>query len=153
MLKMKYVVTVDLGNTIHVFRQLKNALSERSLPPLPSGLNRDSPECAAQLALALLNDCLSNEARVLRLHQPFADLLVSPLLLRVNWILSNEDIEDAVRAIEEREGWLWLEDGYYLDLPLSCRWTKLIETRIATACFIKASTCTRTTHFSQRRGQ
>lgn len=43
------------------------------------------------------------------------DLVVSPLLLRATWILSNEDIEDAVRAIEEREGWFWLEDGYYLD--------------------------------------
>jgi hypothetical protein len=115
MLKMKYVVTVDLANTIHVFRQLRNTVSERSLPPLPRGLNRDSPDCAVQVAMGLLNDCLSSEARTLRLRQRFADLVVSPLLLRANWILSNEDIEDAVRAIEEGEGWLWLEDGYYLD--------------------------------------
>ena len=115
MLKTKYIVTVDLGNTIHVFRQLQSAGSERSLPPLPKGLNRNSPECATQLAQALLNDCLRNEARALRLRRPFVDLLVSPLLLRATWILSNEDIEDAVRAIEEREGWLWLEDGYYSD--------------------------------------
>ena len=117
MLKMKYVVTVDLGNTIHVFRQLKDTVSERSRLLLPTGVNRASPESAAQLALALLNDCLSNEARSLRLHQAFADLLVSPLLPRANWILTNEDIEDAVQAIEEQEGWLWLEDGYYLDQP------------------------------------
>jgi hypothetical protein len=40
---------------------------------------------------------------------------VSPLLLRLNWILTNEDVEDAVQAIEHREGWLWLEEGEYLD--------------------------------------
>ncbi len=31
---------------------------------------------------------------------------MSPLLLRTNWIVTNEDIEDAVQAIEDREGWL-----------------------------------------------
>jgi hypothetical protein len=58
---------------------------------------------------------LRNEARARRLQGPLTDLLVSPLLRRVNWILTNEDIEDAVQAIEDREGWLWIEDGYYLD--------------------------------------
>jgi len=39
----------------------------------------------------------------------------APLLLQSNWILTSEDIDGAVQAIEVREGWLWLEDGYYLD--------------------------------------
>lgn len=118
MLKTKYLVTVDLRNTIHVFRQSRSPASEDDAPaPFRAEFNRDSPECASQLALALLHDCLRNEARARRLQGPLTDLLVSPLLLRVNWILTNEDIEDAVRAIEERAGWLWLEDGYYLDQP------------------------------------
>jgi hypothetical protein len=115
MLKTKYIVTVDFRNTIHVFCQLQTNDPAKSLPPFPKGFNRDSAECAAQLALALLNDCLRHEARALRLQKPFVDLLVSPLLHQASWMLSNEDIEDAARAIEEREGWLWLEDGYYLD--------------------------------------
>lgn len=82
MLKTKYMVTVDLRNTIHVFRQLQNNDSARSLLLLPKGLNCDSAECAAQLALALLNDCVRNEARALRLQQSFVDLLVCPLLRR-----------------------------------------------------------------------
>lgn len=115
MLKMMYIVAVDLRNTIHVFRQSQSAASEGDPPPFPTGWNRDSPECASQVALALLHDTLDDEARARRLQGPFADLLVSPLLLRGNWILSNEDIEDAVQAIEDREGWFWIEDGYYLD--------------------------------------
>jgi hypothetical protein len=116
MLKTKYIVTVDLRNTIHVFRQSQCSASEDDAPtPFCAEFNRDSPECASQLALALLHDCLRNEARARRLQAPLTDLLVAPLLLRVNWILTNEDIEDAVQAIEDREGWFWIEDGCYLD--------------------------------------
>lgn len=115
MLKTKYIVTVDLRNMIHVFRQSQSPASPDDAPPFPAEFNRSSPECAVQLALALLRDGLRNETRARRLRKPFADLLVSPLLLRVNWILTNEDIEDSVQAIEEKEGWFWVEDGYYLD--------------------------------------
>jgi hypothetical protein len=116
MLRTKYIVTVDLRNTIHVFRQsLSSASEDDAPPPFHAEFNRDVPECALRLALALLHDCLRNEARARRLQGPLTDLLVSPLLRRVNWILTNEDIEDAVQAIEDREGWFWIEDGYYLD--------------------------------------
>ena len=115
MLQTKYIVTVDLRNTIHVFRQSWSCASEGDTPSFPAGFSRNSPECAPQLALALLCDSLRNEARARRLQEPFANLLVSPLLLRANWILTNDDIADAVTAIEAREGWLWVEEGYYLN--------------------------------------
>ncbi len=82
MLKTKYIVTVDLRNTIHVFRQSQRSASEGDTPSFPAGFDRNSPECASQLALALLHDNLRNEARARRLQGPFVDLLVSPLLLR-----------------------------------------------------------------------
>jgi hypothetical protein len=53
MLKTKYIVTVDLRNTIHVFRESQSSASEGDTPPFPARFNCNSPECASPLALGV----------------------------------------------------------------------------------------------------
>jgi len=96
-----YVGTADASGTVRVLRQEQSGdATTDSLMTLKPGLNRMFPDCSAQLALALLTDCLVDVARARRVQQALAYLLVSPLLLRSNWILTSEDIEGAVQEIE-----------------------------------------------------
>jgi hypothetical protein len=107
-----YQAAANAAGTFRVLRREQDGTSTcGSLIALPPGIHRTSPDCAAQLAFALLSDCLADVPRARRLQQALADLLVSPLLLRSNCTLTSEDIEDVVRAIDDREGWLWLEEG------------------------------------------
>lgn len=116
MMNAIYAGTVEVDGTIHILREEQNGVSTSDTSTvLTFGLNRTHPECAEQLALALLVDCLADEMRARRLKRAMADILVSPLLLHSKWILTSEDIKGVVQAIEEMQGWLWIEDGYYLD--------------------------------------
>ncbi len=111
-----YVGTAGSDGILHVLRQTRSETNDReTVAELSHGFHRHSPECAVRLAAALLEDCLRDRIRVLRLQQPLAGLLTSRLLPRTTWILTSVDIEAAVQAIEEIEGWLWLEEGFYLD--------------------------------------
>lgn len=111
-----YVGTAENDGTVRVLGQARSETCDReTVAELPSGFHRDSPERAVRLAAALLEDCLRDEIRILRIQQHVADLLTSRLLNHSRWILTSADIEAAVQAIEELEGWLWLEEGFYLD--------------------------------------
>jgi hypothetical protein len=101
---------------VRVLRQtLCSTSGHETIAELPPGFNRNDPGSASRLSRALLLDTLRDEIRVLRLEQPVADLLTSRLLPFSTWILTNVDIEAAVQAIEELQGWLWLDEGHYLD--------------------------------------
>jgi hypothetical protein len=111
-----YVGTIESDGTLHVLRQTRNETNDRdTIAELPLGFHRRAAEYAVRVSAALLRDCLRDELRVLRLQHLFADLLTSRLLPHPNWILTSMDIQAAVQAIEELEGWLWLEEGFYLD--------------------------------------
>jgi hypothetical protein len=116
MVTTTYIGTTDGEGAVCILRQTRSETTDReTLAELPGAVHRSSPACAAFIASALLRDCLRDELRVHRLCQRFADLLISRLLMSASWILTNEDVEDAVQAIESQEGWLWLEEGFYLD--------------------------------------
>ena len=57
----------------------------------------DSPR---QLALAILVDFLGDNTRAIRLSEPFMKQIVANL--DNDWQLADAEVEDAVRAIEER---------------------------------------------------
>lgn len=111
-----YVGTAEHDGAVRVLRQTRSETNDReTVAELPPGFDRKTPDCALRLATALLEDCFHDEIRVLRLQQRVAELLTSRLLPYSTWILTSEDIEAAVAAIEELEGWYWIEEGFCLD--------------------------------------
>ncbi len=55
-------------------------------------------EAPAQLALALLSDHLGDDARAVRLHEPFMREIVANFANE--WAMTSADIEEAVKALE-----------------------------------------------------
>ncbi len=116
MSRIFYVGTAEDDGTIHILRQIRSEANDReTVAELQPGFSRYDANCASRLAKALLEDCLRDEIRVMRVQQRIADLLTSRLLLHPSWILTGDDLEAAVEAVEELEGWIWLEEGFYLD--------------------------------------
>jgi len=54
----------------------------------------------AQLALALLADATSDDARAVALYQRFKEVYVAPLVRNAPWSISDADVRKLVEAIE-----------------------------------------------------
>jgi uncharacterized protein DUF6166 len=70
----------------------------------------------AQLSLAILADYFGNDERALRLYQDFKFRVIGRLPQGERWMLTEREITEAVGEIEQRRGWVWLEEaGRYDD--------------------------------------
>lgn len=93
------VIRVDEGGSVSPLDP-RTDLRNHSPSGFAWGYNGSGP---AQLALAVLADCLQDDGRASRLYQPFKEDVIAHLDQGAEWTMTREAVREAVAKLEAQD--------------------------------------------------